>query len=1595
MKSKFSVFPVALNILLCLLVLMLSFQITDSASMSTTTESDEVFSDPAPFLYLPFNTPQGWRNPSSWFDHHFPKYRKITKPTTPEQQSCTANFLDYGLGENIAIGPTLEFPRIHPNLGEKFNEYASGVLGFWCAECDNGAGEYVFYDGHPGYDWGKSAGVMLRTPVYAAGSGTIIEAKCQSDGTPQNKNYRAPEGCGITIQHDSPNNAYTTHYFHLYNPYTQGEAVPWPGQNGVPNVGEHIDPWQQIAWAGGTCWKSTGEICSWAPHLHFEVHLNGHPVDPWGWTPYVQDPGNPDADPLQCYQGEKSYNLFVGYEPHCYGCDLANTEGNKAPEIKPFLNLVDTLPHTEYLGGVMYVDDNAQNDSATFITDITLPDGTVVSPNQSLVKTWRLQNTGTTTWGSGYQLVFINGDQMGAPGAVDIPVTGPGGEVDISVNLTSPPSEGNYTGYWRLRNPQGTYFGPTIWVQLNVQSQSNYITLYTDPPSPASADQVRIYARVDGLPNFRALRILVDGQPLCELGAPEIQDCIWHTNGYSAGEHAIVAEADDYTGSSWDDPERKGILFELTGGGANNYAPYRPVLVANPAYDWYVTIGNAPQLCTQEQGDPDGHPVTQYRFLASASVGTVDSGWVGSSCHTFGSITPGTYEWQTQVMDSQGGISEWSEKWHFTVEPTGVTAYIDHFSPASPSTAEQVEIFGCSSGHAGVNITLRVLVNDASNGTDSGEWHIIKEQGSPCFNATDVPIWNTLEYADGPHLVRVVAMAIEPDAGDYADVVYTLEHRRPDSTHLVAPVSPSMLGSDPIYLNTLTNNFVWQPTIRAENYTLHISTTPSPKDDPNPIFRQTFAPDVLSQTVTLAQTFPLLYWQVTASNDVGTNASGVQMFGIDLTEPSCTIQPLAPTTYDSVFQVSWGGTDNLAGVKSYDLQFFDSDHGSWVDWLVSVPVTKTYELFIGQPGHSYAFRCRATDKAYNHNEYPGNADTSTLIDPSAMPPTSWWDTGYSEKRNIIILNNMEGTTLPAGYSVHLHFDNSTTPTASELFNASQATPKCDDLRIVYLDTTELERVVQNCTTSMIDLWFRTQPNIPGGTSDNTTHQLYYGNPSPGTPPGDITTVFDPPGDANSVGLWYMHEGSGSTLYDSAGGNNCSIDGTTIWITPAKFSGALHFQGGTDGPTVNCGSASAFNLQTFTFELFMRRTGGAWGRLAGQLDGVQNRWLMELNGNGTVRVSIWPCPTCGSESFNSSTAIGDTNWHHVAFTLQNSTIKIYIDGQLDYTGTVQWGNINSGTPPLTIGSAENQARVFAEITHVQLSNIARTSFSYGTYSIITNEPSLAAGTSIQPPTTATPDLVLLRLNSYPNLSGGLLLQAVVQNQGDKTTQNGFFTDLYFDHLPSGAGDYTGSLQFWVNEPITPTGVVTLTTVIAHPSALPGEMMSLLGPTDEITGTLYAQTDSEGVVTEPDDQNNIFSAGITFCLAEPDAYEGDNLFSNATPISLGEVQLHNTYRPGDEDWIQFDAQAGSIYILRTFNLGANADTYLYLYDTDGTTLLASNDDSGGSLASRIDWVAPADGTYYIKIVHWNPNVSGCGTKYFFSLQLPKVYLPIIVR
>jgi hypothetical protein len=107
--------------------------------------------------------------------------------------------------------------------------------------------------------------------------------------------------------------------------------------------------------------------------------------------------------------------------------------------------------------------------------DVTIPDDSEIGNGQTFTKVWRLVNIGTCTWTTDYDVVFVSGDQMGAPDVVPMPRTvTPGQSVDISVSMTAPSEPDTYQGNWRLRNAGGVLFsiGPDgqapFWVRIEV-----------------------------------------------------------------------------------------------------------------------------------------------------------------------------------------------------------------------------------------------------------------------------------------------------------------------------------------------------------------------------------------------------------------------------------------------------------------------------------------------------------------------------------------------------------------------------------------------------------------------------------------------------------------------------------------------------------------------------------------------------------------------------------------------------------------------------------------------------------------------------------------------------------------------------------------------------------------------------------------------------------------------------------------------------------------------------------------------------------------------------------------------------------------------
>jgi hypothetical protein len=126
---------------------------------------------------------------------------------------------------------------------------------------------------------------------------------------------------------------------------------------------------------------------------------------------------------------------------------------------------------------------------AQFVADVTIPDGTIMTPGQAFIKKWRLKNIGSCTW-TGFTMTFDSGDSMGGPASKPVSTVNPGQEVDLEVNLTAPSTAGNYRGYWRII----TNGGVLVPVVNGYQGKSFYVDIRVQGPATATNTSVAAFA---------------------------------------------------------------------------------------------------------------------------------------------------------------------------------------------------------------------------------------------------------------------------------------------------------------------------------------------------------------------------------------------------------------------------------------------------------------------------------------------------------------------------------------------------------------------------------------------------------------------------------------------------------------------------------------------------------------------------------------------------------------------------------------------------------------------------------------------------------------------------------------------------------------------------------------------------------------------------------------------------------------------------------------------------------------------------------------------------------------------------------------------
>lgn len=112
-------------------------------------------------------------------------------------------------------------------------------------------------------------------------------------------------------------------------------------------------------------------------------------------------------------------------------------------------------------------------DNLQFLRDLSIPDGTMVTPKQLLDKRWEVQNTGTCNWDYRYQLKLIDGLDLGAGKLQALFPARSSTLAEIRIVFTAPQEIGVYRSAWQAFNPDGKSFGDPIFIEVVVDTSTD------------------------------------------------------------------------------------------------------------------------------------------------------------------------------------------------------------------------------------------------------------------------------------------------------------------------------------------------------------------------------------------------------------------------------------------------------------------------------------------------------------------------------------------------------------------------------------------------------------------------------------------------------------------------------------------------------------------------------------------------------------------------------------------------------------------------------------------------------------------------------------------------------------------------------------------------------------------------------------------------------------------------------------------------------------------------------------------------------------------------------------------------------------------
>jgi hypothetical protein len=192
-----------------------------------------------------------------------------------------------------------------------------------------------------------------------------------------------------------------------------------------------------------------------------------------------------------------------------------------------------------------------------------------------------------------------------------------------------------------------------------------------------------------------------------------------------------------------------------------------------------------------------------------------------------------------------------------------------------------------------------------------------------------------------------------------------------------------------------------------------------------------------------------------------------------------------------------------------------------------------------------------------------------------------------------------------------------------------------------------------------------------------------------------------------IGHWQLNEASGTTATDSSTyAENGTVSGGPNWSTRCGGIGTFDFDGSSNYVSI----PNAAHLQpTSSMTIAGWVNGDSWGAgsnvdvILRKGEGNPNNYQLAIaDGRPTLYLDEGD-----DQGFRGNTVLSTGQWYHIAATWDGSTVRIYVNGQLDNTPASRTGTIGTDSRPVYIGGRSGTDLFDGMIYDVQFYNYALT------------------------------------------------------------------------------------------------------------------------------------------------------------------------------------------------------------------------------------------------------------------------------------------------